>query len=116
MGRDGIRSLSKLFCTIFQPSVSVSYPYWPPRFVLRGHPLALTDDSGKLPFFLRYVPCTITVKERAVTSCVQPSVSRPRVFFFSLFLCKEAKLIVVVTKKGYMARLVAKFRPNVPVS
>lgn len=28
----------------------------------------------------------------------------------------EAKLIVVVTKKGRMARLVAKFRPNVPVS
>ncbi|CAM9587014.1 unnamed protein product [Ectocarpus sp. 4 AP-2014] len=27
----------------------------------------------------------------------------------------KAKLIVVVTKKGYMARLVAKFRPNVPV-
>ena len=27
----------------------------------------------------------------------------------------EAKLIVVVTKKGHLARLVAKFRPNVPV-
>eukprot|EP00903_Cladosiphon_okamuranus_P007582 g7355.t1 len=27
----------------------------------------------------------------------------------------KAKLIVVVTKKGFMARLVAKFRPNVPV-
>ncbi|CAM9980675.1 unnamed protein product, partial [Pylaiella littoralis] len=27
----------------------------------------------------------------------------------------KAKLIVVVTKKGHMARLVAKFRPNVPV-
>lgn len=28
----------------------------------------------------------------------------------------DAKLIVVVTKKGHLARLVAKFRPNVPVS
>lgn len=37
-------------------------------------------------------------------------------FNLDVQLCAiEAKLIVVVTKKGRMARLVAKFRPNVPV-
>lgn len=34
---------------------------------------------------------------------------------YTLLVLIEATLIVVVTKKGHMARLIAKFRPNVPV-